>query len=126
MKISAIGLCLFFLLLSGCAEPTFEFASEEIAILSPQISEITDNSALFTFATSKKGTTEIYYKRLSSVEKIYVDTEEVLDHSVRLDQLVPQEEYFCRIITRNEDGNFCEIDDLTFVTDPYPLVYPEN
>ena len=122
-----ILLCLAFL--AGCSEYPYDFANTDMQIFEIEIDEITTSTARITWKTSKKGTTEVYYKRISSVEKIIISDEGndiVLDHRVILKDLVPQEDYFCRIISQNDSEYKLEIDDLTFTTKPHPQIYPEE
>jgi hypothetical protein len=120
---------IFIAFLTGCSEYPHDFATTEMEIFNLKIDELTASSARLTWETSKKGSTEVYYKRISSVEKVYLDNESddgTLDHVVILKDLAPQEDYFCRIISRNDNGYMLEIDDVVFTTNPYPQVFPEE
>lgn len=129
MRLLSFTILFSLVFLGGCSEYPYDFANTEMLIFDLSIDEVTTSTARFTWKTSKKGTTEIYYKRISSVEKIVIsdeDDEIALDHTVTLTDLVPQEDYFCRIISQNEDGYKLEIDDLSFTTKPDPQVYPQE
>jgi len=116
----------FFAIITGCSEYPHDFANEEMQIIDLKNEKVTTSTVKFTFLTSKKGTTEIFYKRISSVEKVIISDDEVLEHTILLENLVPQEDYFCRVKSQNKDGYKATVDDIIFTTKPYPQIYPEQ
>ena len=110
--------------LLGCSHYTDEFAAEEMIIYELDVVDVTETSATIKWQTSKKGTSEVFYKREISLEKFVQDSTEVLSHSVTLTNLFPQQEYVCRVISKNEDGYEDQWEDIIFNTKPSPAVLP--
>ena len=122
----ALALLLFaaFFSLLGCSHYTDDFANEEMIIYQLDVVNVTENTATIQWQTSKKGTSEVFYKRESSLENFVQDTSEKLSHSVTLTNLFPQREYICRVISKNEDGYEDQWEDIIFNTKPSPPVLP--
>jgi len=110
--------------LAGCSDYQDEFAAEPMIIFQLDVVNVTNTTATITWSTSKKGSSEVYYKRVTSYEDLVRDDTEVLEHAVTLTNLFPQTEYTCRVISRNGDGYSEEWQDIVFTTKPNPAVLP--
>ena len=110
--------------LSGCSHYDDEFTEEPMIIHRLDVVNVTETTATIEWETSKKGSSEVFYKREDSLEKFISDKTEKLSHSVTLSNLFPQREYICRVISENEDGYTDEWEDIIFTTKPAPPVLP--
>ena len=104
--------------LIGCSHYHDDFAEEPMIIYKLDVVDVTQTSATLKWQTSKKGTSEVYFKRLSSLEKFSIDETEVLSHVVELSPLFPDASYYCRVISQNEEGYRDEWQDIVFTTKP--------
>lgn len=90
------------------------------------ISEITQSSAVITWITDKPATSQVEYgisASLSSATKL--DEDLVITHSVRLDALSPDTEYYYRVISHEASENAAISGTVeTFITEPLPDTVP--
>ena len=111
----------------GCSDYPDDFTAEQMVIYQFEVDRPTDDGTfdekhmiVLRWKTSKEGTSEVYFKLPETVEEMYEDSTEVLDHEVRLTNLFASREYTCRIVSRNEDGYYDEWEDVVFHTQPWP------
>lgn len=119
--LAALGLALA---LGGCSTYPDEFAAEPMIIYDLAVTGVGEHEATITWKTSKKGTSVVWYRRVTSVEDQARSDTEVLDHSVTLTNLLPSSEYLCRVISSNADGYHDEWQDVLVRTLPWPPVSP--
>lgn len=114
----------FALALGGCSTYPDEFAAEPMVIYDMAVTGVGEHEATISWKTSKKGTSVVFYRRVTSVEDVVRSDTEVLDHSMTLPNLLPSSEYLCRVLSSNDDGYHDEWQDVLVRTLPWPPVSP--
>jgi hypothetical protein len=104
--------------------PTGKFTTPPEILITPTVDYVTTRRAVISWVTDRKSDTKIAFGSESGVyfEDEAYRSEQVLSHTITLNNLYPDTTYYFQAKWTDEDGNTGVYPEISFTTDPAPVV----